>query len=101
MLSMNSPAMREAAFPLRMSATMASRASSRLFERRPEGDGIVKDPRWAMEMMRMRQVVQTAEDEKAERPRVHRALDDAMALWRTWRDVADRVAVITGREGAG
>ena len=72
-----------------------------LFDRLPKGEGIVKGARWAMETMRMRQVVKAAEDEEAERPRVHRALDDAMALWRTWRDIRNRVAVIVGREGAG
>ncbi len=72
-----------------------------LFERLPKSEGIMKSARWAMETMRMRQVVSAAEDEEAERPRVHRALPDAMALWRTWRDIQDRVAVIVGREGTG
>ena len=70
-----------------------------LFERLPKTPGIVKGARWAAETMRMRQVVKAAEDEEAERPRVHRALDDALALWRTWHDIRDRVAVIAGREG--
>lgn len=77
------------------------RACLPLFERLPKGEGIVKDARWAAETMRMRQVVQAAEDEEAERPRFHRALDDALALWRTWRDIRDRVAVIAGRAGMG
>ena len=72
-----------------------------LFERLPEREGIIRTARWTVETMRMRQVVKAAEDEDAERPRVHRALDDAMALWRTWRDVKDRVAVIVRREGMG
>lgn len=72
-----------------------------LFERLPRGEGIVKGARWAVETMRMRQVVRAAEDEEAERPRVHRALPDAMALWRTWSDIKGRVAEIVRREGAG
>lgn len=71
------------------------------FERLPKGEGVVKSARWAMETVRMRQVVKAAEDEEAERPRAHRALPDAMALWRTWRDIQDRVAVTVGREGTG
>lgn len=70
------------------------------FERLPKDEGIVKGVRWAMETRRMRQVVRAAEEAEEELPRVHRALPDALALWRTWRDICDRVAVIMSRETA-
>jgi hypothetical protein len=66
----------------------------------PLGDGPVRER--AEERLRemVNDIVTSAEDEEALRPRVHhRALSDAESLWKTWRSIRERVARRLTEEG--
>lgn len=75
-----------------------SSACQPLFDRLPKKPGLVRNALQAMQVLRARHLVDAAVAAEAHSPRIHRALPDAVAMWRTWNDIGCRVEDVVRRE---